>query len=129
MTGYRQVISHISKDSQNILIYNFIITSSDCQGGGQDEGVNALARPGTPWCGTPTETPSESKHIGPSCYNVLNTIILSWFEIKLIGSIQIMGNAIFRAKSEWTAFLRVIVHETTPIPATMSQRETWWRLG
>src|SRR6218665_1482745 len=31
--GHRQVISGISKGSQNILIYNFIITTFDCQSG------------------------------------------------------------------------------------------------
>jgi len=40
----------ISKGSQNILIYNFIITTFDCQGGSQVGGISArafsLARPG-----------------------------------------------------------------------------------
>ena len=49
---YTQVISRISKGSQNILIYNFIITGTtfDCQGGSQGGGISArafaLARPG-----------------------------------------------------------------------------------
>ena len=34
MAGHRQVNSRISKGSQNILIYNFIITAFNCQGGG-----------------------------------------------------------------------------------------------
>src|SRR6218665_2074360 len=42
MAGCRQVISRISKSNQNILIYNFIITTFDCQG----EGISARARPG-----------------------------------------------------------------------------------
>jgi len=49
MTGHRQVISYISKGSQNILIYNFIITSFDCQGGSHGGSISArafyLARP------------------------------------------------------------------------------------
>src|SRR6218665_2618891 len=34
MAGHRQVISGISNGSQNIFIYNFIITTFDCQGEG-----------------------------------------------------------------------------------------------
>ena len=43
VAGHRQVISRISKGSQNILtcMYNFIITPFDCQG----RGIFALARP------------------------------------------------------------------------------------
>ena len=41
--GHRQVISRISKGSQNILIYNFIITTFDCQGGSQGRGISARA--------------------------------------------------------------------------------------
>jgi len=36
IAGHRQVITRISKGSQNILIYNFIITTFDYQGGGMD---------------------------------------------------------------------------------------------
>jgi len=46
MAGNRQVISHISKGSRNILIYNFIITTFDCQGGGISVRTFALAHPG-----------------------------------------------------------------------------------
>ena len=54
VAGHRQVINHqqlnISKDSQIILIYNFIIPTFDCQGGSQGGGISerafALARPG-----------------------------------------------------------------------------------
>ena len=46
MTGHRQVISFIRKGIQNILMYNFIITTFDCQGGGISARANALARPG-----------------------------------------------------------------------------------
>jgi len=52
MAGHRYiyVISCISKGSQNILIYNFIITTFGCQGGSQGGGISdrafALARPG-----------------------------------------------------------------------------------
>ena len=46
----RQAINHISKGSQNILIYNFIVTTFDCQGGSQGVGISArafaLTRPG-----------------------------------------------------------------------------------
>jgi len=41
MAGHRQVTSHISKASHNILIYNFIITPFDFQG----EGISARAPP------------------------------------------------------------------------------------
>src|SRR6218665_3674228 len=51
MARHKQVNSRIRKGSQNILIYNFIITTFDCQGGSQDGGISArafaLARPGT----------------------------------------------------------------------------------
>src|SRR6218665_2322098 len=50
MAGHKQVISRISTGSPNILIYNFIITTVDCQGGSQSGGISAsafgLARPG-----------------------------------------------------------------------------------
>ena len=50
MTGHRQIINCISKDSQNIFIYNFIITTFDCQGGSHGGGISArafaLSRPG-----------------------------------------------------------------------------------
>src|SRR6218665_2687796 len=50
MAGHRQVISGISKGSQNILIYNFIITTFGCQGGSQGGSISARAfsraRPG-----------------------------------------------------------------------------------
>src|SRR6218665_3379611 len=50
MAGQRQVISDISKGSENIFIYNFIITIFDFQGGSQGGGISArafaLARPG-----------------------------------------------------------------------------------
>jgi len=57
MAGHRQVISRISKDSQNIFTYDFIIITFDCQGGSQGEGIYAkafaLAYPGLvpplPW--------------------------------------------------------------------------------
>ena len=49
MAGRRQVISRISKGSQNLLIYNFIVATFDCQGGRQSKGISgsafALARP------------------------------------------------------------------------------------
>jgi len=48
MAGHRQIISRISKGNQNILIYNFIITTFDCQGGSQGGGI------GTPWCSVVT---------------------------------------------------------------------------
>ena len=38
MAGHRQVISRNSKGSQHILIYNFIITTFDCQGTGISAG-------------------------------------------------------------------------------------------
>jgi len=34
MAGPRQVVSRNSKGSKNILMYNFIIITFDCQGGG-----------------------------------------------------------------------------------------------
>ena len=43
---HRQVISRISKGSQNILKYNFIITTFDCQGEGMYASANALELPG-----------------------------------------------------------------------------------
>src|SRR6218665_1238204 len=50
VAGHRQVISRIGKGSQNILIYNFIITTFDCQGDSQGRGISARAfaqaRPG-----------------------------------------------------------------------------------
>ena len=46
MTGHRQVISRISKGSQNTLLYHFIITTFDCQDGGISARAFALARPG-----------------------------------------------------------------------------------
>src|SRR6218665_2622626 len=50
MAGHRQVISRIGRGSQNILIYNFIITTFDCQGDSQGRGISARAfaqaRPG-----------------------------------------------------------------------------------
>ena len=50
MAGRRQVISRISKCSQNILIFNFNIITFDCQCGSQGGGIStrafALARPG-----------------------------------------------------------------------------------
>ena len=50
MAGRRQGISGISKGSQNILIYNFIITTFGCQGGSQGGSISARAfsraRPG-----------------------------------------------------------------------------------
>ena len=50
MAGQRQVISDISKGSENIFIFNFIITIFDFQGGSQGGGISArafaLARPG-----------------------------------------------------------------------------------
>jgi len=50
MAGHRQVINRISKGSQDILIYNFILTTFDCQGGSLQGGdisarAFALARP------------------------------------------------------------------------------------
>jgi len=55
MAGHRQVISRISKGSQNILIYNCIITTFDCQGDSQGGGISASAfAPGTLWCGAAT---------------------------------------------------------------------------
>jgi len=41
MAGHRQVISRINKGSQNIFIYNFIITTFDCQGNSQGKGISA----------------------------------------------------------------------------------------
>jgi len=46
MAGHRQVISGISNGSQNIFIYNFIITTFDCQGGDISARAFSLARPG-----------------------------------------------------------------------------------
>ena len=46
MAWRRQVISDISNGSQNIFIYNFIITTFDCQGGGISARACSLARPG-----------------------------------------------------------------------------------
>ena len=50
MAGHRHVISRISKGSQNILIYIFMITTVDCQVGSQGGGISARAfapaRPG-----------------------------------------------------------------------------------
>ena len=46
MAGHRQVTSHISKASHNILIYNFIITPFDFQGEGISARAFVLARPG-----------------------------------------------------------------------------------
>src|SRR6218665_799766 len=46
MAGHRQVISGISKGSQNILIYNFSITTFDCQGRSISAKAFALACPG-----------------------------------------------------------------------------------
>src|SRR6218665_3579043 len=43
MTGHRQSISRFSKGDQNILIYNFIIITFDCQGSGQGRGISAKA--------------------------------------------------------------------------------------
>jgi len=43
MAGHKQVISSISNGSQKILIYNFIITTFDCQGGSQGGGISARA--------------------------------------------------------------------------------------
>ena len=43
VAGHRQVISRISKGSQNICIYNFIITTFVCQGGSQGRGISARA--------------------------------------------------------------------------------------
>ena len=40
MAGHRQDISRISKSSQNILIYNFIITTFDCQDSSQGGGTS-----------------------------------------------------------------------------------------
>jgi len=48
MAGHKQVISRISKGNQNILIYNFIITTFDCQGEGISARAFALASPGVP---------------------------------------------------------------------------------
>src|SRR6218665_2005196 len=45
MTGHRQVIGRISKGSQNILIYTFIISTFDCHGGFVSARAFALARP------------------------------------------------------------------------------------
>jgi len=54
MAGHRQVNSRISKGSQNILIYNLIITTFDCQGNSQGEGIFARA---FLWChGTATDS-------------------------------------------------------------------------
>src|SRR6218665_2570815 len=44
--GHRQVISRTSKGSQNIFIYNFIITTFDFQGHSQCRGMS--------WCGSAT---------------------------------------------------------------------------
>lgn len=46
MAGPTQVISSINKNSKNLLIYNFLITSFDCQGGGIAANECPLARPG-----------------------------------------------------------------------------------
>jgi len=46
MAGHRQVISRISKGRRNVVIYNFITTTFDCQGGGISARANALARSG-----------------------------------------------------------------------------------
>ena len=46
MARHRQVVSRISKGSQNILIYNFIITTFDCQDGGISARAFSLPRPG-----------------------------------------------------------------------------------
>ena len=43
MAGHRQVISLISKGSQNISIYNFIIATLDCQGVSQGGGISSKA--------------------------------------------------------------------------------------
>jgi len=43
MAGHNEVISRISKGSQNILIYNFITTIFDCQGGSQGIGISTRA--------------------------------------------------------------------------------------
>ena len=50
MAGHRQVISRISNGSQNIFMYNFIITTFDCQGS-QGGGISTRANP---WCGATT---------------------------------------------------------------------------
>src|SRR6218665_949991 len=41
LPGHSQVISSISKDSQIILTYNFIITTFDCQSNSQGGGISA----------------------------------------------------------------------------------------
>src|SRR6218665_1047114 len=43
MAGHRQVISGISKGSQNILTYDFISITFDCQGGSKSRGISARA--------------------------------------------------------------------------------------
>jgi len=43
VVGHTQVNSRISKGIQNILIYNFIITTFYCQGNSQDGGISAKA--------------------------------------------------------------------------------------
>jgi len=67
MAGHRQVISRINKGSQNILIYNFIITTFDCHGRSQGGGISArafpLARPG----------------VAPPLATVLWLLVMDWF--------------------------------------------------
>lgn len=43
MAGHRQVISHISKGCQNILMYNFTTTTFDCKGNSQGDDISARA--------------------------------------------------------------------------------------
>src|SRR6218665_1186223 len=64
MAGHKQAISRISKDSQNIFIYDFIITTFNCQGSRQGGDISpsafALAHPGVapPLCTDPVENKS-----------------------------------------------------------------------
>src|SRR6218665_873647 len=46
LAGHRQVISFITKGSQNILMHNFVNPTFDCQGGSISVRAFALARPG-----------------------------------------------------------------------------------
>src|SRR6218665_478077 len=68
MAGHRRIISRISSpkgsQTQNIFIYNFIITTFDCQGGNQGGGISARA---TPWC-TGAAT-------GPTCTLRMNSAL------------------------------------------------------
>ena len=133
MAGHRQVIIRISKGSQKVLIYNFVITTFYCQGGGISGRALALARPGVaPPLRWPRPTRLQLiKSLGAVCigregiskYPVVKLFVLSSLQIRLLQALEVelTQNVRFNARQNH-------IHARQPIIAQRCAKSVIYQL-